>query len=91
MKNIRFRFLLAASSILLAGKISLTAATETNSWLLTSPDGQCAITVSLGDDGNLSYQVSRAGKIVIQKSPLGLRRDDHKIPPREGFILLLAK
>jgi len=29
----------------LAGKISLTAATETNSWLLTSPDGQCAITV----------------------------------------------
>ncbi|HZF02181.1 MAG TPA: glycoside hydrolase family 97 catalytic domain-containing protein [Methylomirabilota bacterium] len=52
------------------------AATETNSWSLASPSGQCAIFVSLGDGGSLSYQVSRAGKIVIQKSPLGLRRDD---------------
>jgi hypothetical protein len=43
--------------------------------LLTSPDGQCAISVLL-DGGNLSYQVSRAGKIMIQKSPLGLWRDD---------------
>src|SRR5271169_3728338 len=56
--------------------MSLTAATETNSWSLTSPDGQCAITVSVGDGGSLSCVVSRAGKIVIQKSPLGLRRDD---------------
>jgi hypothetical protein len=55
---------------------SVAAATETNSWSLASPDGQCSITVSLGDDGTLSYQASRAGKIVIQKSPLGLRRDD---------------
>jgi hypothetical protein len=72
----KIRFLLAASLILLAGKISLTAATDTNSWLLASPDGQCAISVSLGNGGSLSYEVSRAGKIVIQKSPLGLRRDD---------------
>ena len=49
---------------------------ESNSWSLVSPDGQCEITVSLGDDGSLSYQAMRAGKIVIQKSPLGLRRDD---------------
>ncbi len=61
--------------IFLAGKISLTAATETNLWLLTSPDGQCTISVSL-DDGNLCYEALRTGKVVIQKSPLGLRRDD---------------
>ncbi|MEI9960458.1 MAG: glycoside hydrolase family 97 N-terminal domain-containing protein [Limisphaerales bacterium] len=49
--------------------------TETNFWSLASPNGQCEISVSL-DGGSLSYQVSRAGKIVIQKSPLGLQRDD---------------
>lgn len=72
----KIRFLFVASLILLAGKISLAAATETNSWLLASPDGQCAISISLGDGGSLSYEVSRAGKVVIQKSLLGLRRDD---------------
>src|ERR1035437_2141436 len=73
-KSIRFSFSFAAALVFLAGKIP--AANETNSWSLTSPDGQCAISVSLGDDGDLSCQVSRAGKMVIQKSPLGLRRDD---------------
>jgi alpha-glucosidase len=43
--------------------------------LLTSPDRQCTISVSL-EDGNLSYQVSRDRKTVINKSSLGLRRDD---------------
>jgi alpha-glucosidase len=75
MKYIGFRSLLAASLILLAGKIPLTAATVTNSWWLTSPDGQCTISVSL-DDGKLSYEASHTGKTVIQKSPLGLQRDD---------------
>jgi hypothetical protein len=42
---------------------------------LASPNGQCEISVSLAD-GKLSYKVSRAGKIVIQQSPLGLQRDD---------------
>ena len=60
--------------ICLAGK--LLAATETNSWSLASPNGQCAISVSMSAGGDLSYQVSRAGKTVIQNSPLGLRRDD---------------
>jgi alpha-glucosidase len=49
---------------------------HTGSWSLSSPDGQCVISVSLGDAGDLSYQVSRGGKNVIQKSPLGLRRED---------------
>lgn len=72
--KLSFGFLFSASLTFLTGK--LPAATGTNSWRLTSPDGQSAISVSLGDDGSLSYQAARAGKIVIQKSPLGLRRDD---------------
>ena len=72
--NSRFNPWLAASLICLAGK--LWAAQETDSWSLHSPDGQCEISVSLGDDGSLSYQALREGKVVIQKSPLGLQRDD---------------
>jgi hypothetical protein len=44
-------------------------------WSLTSPDGEHEISVSL-ESGQLTYQASLDGKIVIQKSPLGLRRDD---------------
>jgi alpha-glucosidase len=47
-----------------------------NSWSLASPDGVCGISVSLGDNGSLSYQVERGGKIAIPASPLGLRCDD---------------
>jgi hypothetical protein len=46
-----------------------------SSWSLKSPNRQCEITVSL-DGGRLSYQVLREGKSVLQKSPMGLRRDD---------------
>lgn len=73
-RKIGFGFLLGAAQIFLAGR--LWAGTESDFWSLASPDGQCFISVSLGHDGSLNYQVSRAGKIVIQKSPLGLRRDD---------------
>ncbi|MDB6017478.1 MAG: glycoside hydrolase [Pedosphaera sp.] len=48
---------------------------ETNLWSLVSPDGQCAISVSGTAAGDLTYQVTRAGKIVIAQSPLGLRCD----------------
>ncbi len=74
--NVRLVLLPAAMLALCPFAAAATATSDTNSWSLVSPDGQCAITVSLGDGGNLSYEVSRAGKIVIQKSPLGLRRDD---------------
>jgi alpha-glucosidase len=53
-----------------------TATSDTNFWSLTSPDGQCTISVSLSNDGSLSYEAYRDRKIVIQKSPLGLQRDD---------------
>jgi len=49
---------------------------ETNSWSLLSPDGHCAISVSLNTNGGLSYHVSREGKVVVLPSPLGIRRDD---------------
>ncbi len=68
------RFHSVVSAILICLPPGIYAA-ETNAWSLTSPDGQCAISVSLAN-GSLSYEVSRAGKMVIQKSPLGLRRDD---------------
>ena len=54
-------------------------------WTLASPDGQCAITVSLEDGGKLSYTVSRAGLLVIPASPLGLRRDDEDFEQALGF------
>lgn len=62
-------------SILCLALSPLAGLSQTNSWSLASPDGQCKISVSL-EDGNLSYQALRAKKIVIQKSPLGLQRDD---------------
>lgn len=52
-----------------------TAHATPSTWSLTSPDGQREILVSL-ETGQLNYQVSLDGKIVVQKSPLGLRRDD---------------
>lgn len=52
------------------------AAAEPGTWSLASPDGRCVISVSIDAAGDLSYQVSRSGKNVIGKSPLGLRRDD---------------
>ncbi|HVU27208.1 MAG TPA: glycoside hydrolase family 97 catalytic domain-containing protein [Verrucomicrobiae bacterium] len=65
------RFLPMAALIFLTGKIFAAE----NSWQLFSPDKQNEISVSLAD-GKLSYEVFRADKIVIEKSSLGLRRDD---------------
>src|ERR1700755_1512864 len=76
-------FLYAVSLMFLAGEMS--AAVDKNSWSLTSPDGQCAISLSLGADGSLSYQASRAGKMVIEKSPLGLRLDNEYF--EKGLVL----
>jgi alpha-glucosidase len=72
--NFRTALLFAATLVLSNGR--LLAATGTNSWSLTSPDRQYAISVLLSGGGELTYQVSCAGKVVIKESPLGLRRDD---------------
>ncbi len=84
--NIQLTVLSVAALVLLP-EITLGASlAESNSWSVVSPDGQCEITVSLDDGGSLSYQAMRAGKIVIQESPLGLRRDDQDFERGLAFI-----
>lgn len=51
-------------------------ASAATSWLLASPNKKCRINVALNDDDRLSYEALRDGKIVIQKSPPGLRCSD---------------
>ncbi len=63
------------SGALLAAFTQLSFAANPGVWSVTSPDGQCEISVSL-DDGLLHYTASREGKTVILKSPLGLRCND---------------
>ena len=48
---------------------------KAETWSLASPNNNCEISVSL-DSGQLTYQTSLNGKVVVQKSPLGLRRND---------------
>lgn len=48
---------------------------EIGHWSLTSPDGKCEIAVQSSSEGRLSYQVTRAGKVVLPESPLGLVLD----------------
>ncbi|HEY1786762.1 MAG TPA: glycoside hydrolase family 97 catalytic domain-containing protein [Verrucomicrobiae bacterium] len=63
--------------LLLSGLLFLipTAAQAAAAWSLTSPDGRREISVFL-NSGQLDYQALLDGKVVVQKSPLGLRRDD---------------
>ncbi|HTI73214.1 MAG TPA: glycoside hydrolase family 97 catalytic domain-containing protein [Candidatus Limnocylindria bacterium] len=49
---------------------------KSQDWSLSSPDGKCVITVTLGATGDLSYQVRKSGTIALPSSPLGLHRDD---------------
>ena len=74
-----------AALCLLAGNFVFAAPGLTNSWSLTSFASHCEISVFLGDDGSLSYQASRDGKVVIQKSPLGIRCDDQSF--EHGLVL----
>src|SRR5271163_1653136 len=76
LKNIRLWLLPVAGLVLLSAAPAVAGPAATNSWSLTSPDGVCSIAVALGSNGSLSYQATRAGKIVVPASPLGLRRDD---------------
>ena len=53
-----------------------TATSDTKSWSLISPNKTCEITVVLSNDGSLNYEAYRDGKMVIKKSPMGLRCND---------------
>lgn len=84
LKGIRSTFL-SVTVLVVSPVMSLAAGlTESNSWSLFSPDRQCEISVSRADDGSLSYQVIRDGKVVIQKSPLGLECNDEAF--RQGLV-----
>ncbi|EEF60088.1 glycoside hydrolase family 97 protein [Pedosphaera parvula] len=74
------RILMSAipGAIFLAAIVVEASVPDKNSWSIASQDGQCSISVSLGDEGSLSYQTSRAGRMVIGQSPLGLRVDDSR-------------
>ena len=76
LKNIPSTCLALLALVLLSALPAAALPSAPTDWSLASPDGQCAITVSLGEGGKLSYEVSRAGRLVIPASPLGLRRDD---------------
>lgn len=77
-----------AQSITLAAFLAVLFVTNNlagaNTWPLSSPNGHCEIIVSL-NSGRLSYQTLLDGKTVIQKSPLGLKRDDQNFT--DGFTL----
>ena len=88
LKNIRLLLLPIALLVLSPAISSAANLNKTNSWSLASPNGQCEISVSL-DDGKLNYEVSRAGKVVIQQSPLGLQRDDQNF--EGGIVFANAK
>jgi alpha-glucosidase len=77
-KNTNWRpaLLPVAVCLLMVSAIKTSAVNESNSWSLVSPNKECGITVALSDDGRLSYDALRDGKVVIQKSPLGLRCND---------------
>lgn len=64
--------------------LPVAAAAETSEWSLRSPDKACEISVSL-DQGRLTYEVSRDSKTTLQKSPLGLRRDDQDFESSLSF------
>jgi hypothetical protein len=76
MKRINFLFPVFLSFLSCATFAGESQNNGNGIWSLTSPDRQCEISVSLASDGTLYYQTSRAGKLVIQKSQIGLRRND---------------
>jgi len=67
---------------------SKPAPEKSASWSLASPDLRCEIVVRRGVVGELSYEVRREGKVVLQNSPLGLRRDDQDF--QNGLIFARA-
>jgi hypothetical protein len=69
-------------AVLLLANGPARASSPTNRWALASPKGHCEISISLHDDGGLTYGASRDGKAVLQHSPLGLRRDDQSFERR---------
>jgi hypothetical protein len=76
---------LPVSLLLLALANLPVAAAGSRSWEMDSPNGQCVISVTLAGDGSLTYQVTHRGQSVIQRSALGLQRDDQNFESGLSF------
>jgi alpha-glucosidase len=80
--------LVAVGLALFAAALLSACARGERAWGVVSPDGQLALNVTLDEGGRLHYTVERgpesARRVVIEKSPLGLVRQD------EAFVEGLA-
>ena len=75
-KLLRCSPLLALSALLTCASAAADHHPASNSWSLISPNKECQIAVTLSEDGRLSYEALRKGRLVVQRSPLGLSCDD---------------
>ena len=73
--------LLAAVMCVIAGSgaprtIAATQKDTAQRWELKSPDGRTSMVLSRQADGRLIYRVLRGRAVVLDDSPLGIRRSD---------------
>lgn len=71
--SICFHVVPICAALLMATSPGLSA--EPQTWSLASPNKDHDISLTLGVDGRLTYQVTRASKLVLPESPLGLVLD----------------
>jgi hypothetical protein len=78
----RLLLLLVALSCFVTGGYAMApvaaAQRDAGHWELKSPDGRVAIVLSRQADGSLTYRVLRGRDVVLDESPLGLRRSDQE-------------
>src|SRR6476619_5893111 len=59
---------------------------DSGGWSVASPDGRTEIRVTRRADGALQYRVPREGRIVLDDSPLGIRRADAAFDTRLTYV-----
>lgn len=74
----RLLFLVVLSCLVAnhASQPALALAQAAQHWELKSPDGRTSIVLSRQTDGRLTYRVLRGRAVVLDESPLGVRRSD---------------
>ncbi|MEO8482579.1 MAG: glycoside hydrolase family 97 catalytic domain-containing protein [Acidobacteriota bacterium] len=73
------RLIVALSCVLTGSALQTVLAAQRasiQSWDVKSPDGRTSIVLSRHADGHLTYRVLRGRAVVIDESPLGIRRSD---------------
>ena len=66
-------FTMKTRILLLCFALTQAVRSSAEDFFVTSPDGSLKVTVSLSDEGRLSYSVSRDGRAIVDESPLGLK------------------